>query len=447
MSEEASHFLGTVITHYPKPTETNGSVEVVLRYKQNFHTCSSSIAWFCLNGPCGVSPPVTLQYVDQEINGAEWCQHEGIMTRQLPGNAPFELQIDSNAWISGIVNNIVSWRAVTLVDLRNRSDTGRANISPQTTMIPAIRVPRNCLRVFNLLAFDPDGDEVKCRYGILTTECNPCTPASVLSLSSSCTLTFSPTNSSVGPYAVQLMMEDFPRETITLTQTGGATVAKNTSDAISKIPLQFVFRVDDVVPSCQEGVYLPKYEPPTPADGARLFTLAGQTLDIVIKATVTTAYSSVELLYSGPHNAIQTNQTTAAAIQYSLKWTPSQSEDGESHPFCFVVQVVSSAVGSTRTFHSELRCVIVTVGNETTPTTTPTTTIITHDPFSTPTTLTTTPGLPTPHYVVRMRAKISSSSSSSEEVKKLVLQKIKEKLVDSGFPSNITLSISRFEQV
>lgn len=49
----------------------------------------------------------------------------------------------------------------------------------------SLRVPSNCQRDFNLLAFDPDGDEVKCRYGnTLLSECNPCTPPSVLSLSS-----------------------------------------------------------------------------------------------------------------------------------------------------------------------------------------------------------------------------------------------------------------------
>lgn len=46
------------------------------------------------------------------------------------------------------------------------------------------RVPSNCQRDFDLLAFDPDGDEVKCRYGSLShAECDNCTPPSVTNLS------------------------------------------------------------------------------------------------------------------------------------------------------------------------------------------------------------------------------------------------------------------------
>ncbi|MED6237439.1 hypothetical protein ATANTOWER_024960, partial [Ataeniobius toweri] len=114
--------------------------------------------------------------------------------------------------------------AVTDVELRNRSDIGKPNTSPQTTILPALRVPSNCQRNIDLLAFDPDGDTVKCRYGNTSdSECNPCTPPSVLSLSPSCSLSFSPTNSSTElPYAVQLVMEDFPTQSITLTQTNGS---------------------------------------------------------------------------------------------------------------------------------------------------------------------------------------------------------------------------------
>lgn len=62
-------------------------------------------------------------------------------------------------------------------------------------------------------------------------------------LQSSCTLSFSPTNSSdEGPYAVQLMIEDFPRQNITLTQTNGTQTIITINDAISKMPVQFVVR-------------------------------------------------------------------------------------------------------------------------------------------------------------------------------------------------------------
>ncbi|KAI3375621.1 hypothetical protein L3Q82_003933 [Scortum barcoo] len=219
------------------------------------------------------------------------------------------------------------------------------------------KVPSNCQRDFNLLVFDPDGDEVKCRYGNSTlSECSTCTPPSVLSLSPSCTLSFSPTASSnEGSYVVQLVMEDFPSQTITLTQTNGLTEVKTTSDAISKIPVQFAVNVDAAVSSCTEGLYLPKFVAPTPANRARLYTPVNQTLEINISAEANASQIS-ELLFSGPYNTSQV--TGGGAGQYMLTWTPSQDEDGESHPICFVVQ----ALFNSSKYHSELRCVIVSVG-------------------------------------------------------------------------------------
>lgn len=71
----------------------------------------------------------------------------------------------------------------------------------------------------------------------------------ILSLSSvsaflqSCALAFSPTSSSdEGSYAVQLMMEDFAAQTITVTAGNGVQEVKNPGEVFSKIPVQFVFK-------------------------------------------------------------------------------------------------------------------------------------------------------------------------------------------------------------
>ncbi|KAA8591967.1 hypothetical protein FQN60_017341 [Etheostoma spectabile] len=308
-SAQATHFYGTVMTYYPKNTDANGSVKVVLRYKLGFHTCSGQ-TWTCHSGDCG-NQTVLTKTVDQESSGP-WCQTEGIMTRQVPSNAPFQLL-----------------------------------------------VPSNCQREFNLLAFDPDGDEVRCRYGDVTlSECATCTPPTVLNLSSSCTLSFSPTlSSNEGAYVVQLVMEDFPRQTLTLTQTNGSQTTVTTNTAISKIPLQFAVRVGPAAPSCTEGLYLPLFLSPTPANRAQLYTRVNQVLQINI-SVVAANVSTFQLLVSGPYNVIRNTSETG---QYTLKWTPSENKDGESHPICFVVQAVSN--NSVR-YHSELRCVIVNVGND-----------------------------------------------------------------------------------
>ncbi|KAF0029011.1 hypothetical protein F2P81_018116 [Scophthalmus maximus] len=308
-SSQATHFYGTVMTYYPKNSSTNGSVTVVLRYKLNFGRKGSD-SWDCINGNCGTQRALTLSTL-KNVNGEGWYQTEGIMTRDVPSRAPFQLELAGGNWIRNIRNAVILWKAVTLVELRSRSDTGKANTSPQTTILPAVRVPSNCQRDFDLLAFDPDGDEVKCRYGSLShAECDNCTPPSVTNLSQSCTLSFSSNVSSdQGPYAVQLVMEDFPRQTIILSQTNGELTIVTTNDAISKIPIQFVLRVDSGVASCTEGLYLPRFLPPTPGNRARLYAPVNQSLEISISAEANISTVS-ELLFSGPHNV---NQTTAAA--------------------------------------------------------------------------------------------------------------------------------------
>ncbi|KAL4007490.1 hypothetical protein ACER0C_001342 [Sarotherodon galilaeus] len=407
---QASHFLGTVMTYYPKDTFADGSVTVTLRYKLNFHGCTDD-NWLCLSGDCGTGT-YTLYVVKQE-SGGDWCQTEGIMTRQISSNAPFELWLNSGAWISNI-NNIVSWRAVTRVELRNRSDTSKANTSPQTTILPAVRVPSNCQRNFSLLMFDPDGDEVKCRYADMSlSECVQCTPPSVLSLSlSSCTLSFSPTSSSnEGSYVVQLVMEDFPRQTISLTQTNGTQTTITTNDAISKIPIQFALKVDPAVPSCTEGLFLPMFLPPTPANGAQLYNNVSQTLEINITAEA--LYSTVsELLHSGPYNLIS---SASGPGQFTLRWTPSESEDGQCLPICFARQFL----GHGTKYQSELRCVTVTVADGPIITTTPETT--------------TTPSEPS--YVLKL--KITSLVDLSKIDRDDLLTQIKNVLISKGLPQDM----------
>ncbi|KAF6721614.1 hypothetical protein FQA47_022663, partial [Oryzias melastigma] len=176
----ASHFYGTVMTYYPKETQVDGSITVVVRFKMSYHSCLNLDSWIC-SGNCG-NKNVTLHQI-QTVSNENWCQEEGIMTRVLPNNTEFSLRFSGGDWIKDIINNVVSWSAVTQVELRNRSDTGKANISPQTTNLPSLRVPSNCPRDYNLLAFDPDGDEVKCRYGNSSEECANCNTSSVLTLS------------------------------------------------------------------------------------------------------------------------------------------------------------------------------------------------------------------------------------------------------------------------
>ncbi|XP_043953421.1 uncharacterized protein LOC122820243 [Gambusia affinis] len=342
-----------MMTYYPAEINSDGSISVILRVKFNFHSCQDGTLT-CTFGNCGVESTVLVNTKIEEVSGS-WCQSEKITTQLLPNNSPFWIAFTGGDWL-GNRQNIRSWRAVTGVELRTRSDTNKPNSSPQTTIFSTLRVPSNCQRNISLLAFDPDGDEVKCRYAnISLSECEtPCTPPSVLSLSPTCILSFRAASSSdEGWYAVQMVMEDFPRQPVTLTQTNGSQEVKTTNDPISKIPVQFAFQVDPAALSCTDGVYLPRFVSPTPEHGARFYSPVNQTLEIKIRAEA--AQSNIDgVLFSGPYNVVK---NSSGSGNFTLKWTPSLRENGQSHPICFIVQ----ASVSSSTYQSELRCVIVTV--------------------------------------------------------------------------------------
>ncbi|XP_038588451.1 uncharacterized protein LOC119913168 isoform X2 [Micropterus salmoides] len=405
-SAQASHYYGSVMTYYPKTTNADGSMTVDLHYNLNIHCGSVFTVLTCSSNNCGTA---VVHSVSKESDIFTWCQNEGLVTLQVPPNAPFQLLLSGGAWINFIRNSIGSVKAVTLVEPRNRSDTSQANRSPQTNILALVRVPSNCPRDFNLLTFDLDGDQVKCRYANSTlSECDQCTPPSVLNLSTSCILSFSPTDSiNEGPWAVQLVMEDFPTQNITLTRTDGVQTTITTNNAISQLPVQFVLRVDRAVPSCTEGLYLPKFLPPTPDNKAQLYAPVDETLEISINATANISMIS-DLLFSGPYNM---NQTTLGAGQYILSWTPSENQTGESHPVCFVVQAVFNSV----TYQSELRCVIVNVG---------------YDPFPIP-------------IFLGLRMKVSALFSLSEDyIIDNIVELIRAELLSQGLPSDLPLKLN-----
>ncbi|KAK6305773.1 hypothetical protein J4Q44_G00245530 [Coregonus suidteri] len=251
----------------------------------------------------------------------------------------------------------LGWRLLTHVDLGVRSDTGKANRSPQTTVIPLMRVPVNCHRDFNLLSFDPDGDTVRCRDAVPTDECVTSSnlPGVDFTLRGDCTLSFWSNSNTTGTYAVQMMMEDFPTQSISLSYTDGSQSNRTTGHTLSKLPVQFAITVDPVVPSCTEGVYIPMFLSPTPAQGALLYASADHPLEITVRAQATNSVVS-ELLMSGP--GYITENTTSPG-EYLLRWTPTDDEEGGYYPVCFITQGV---LGSS-SYQSELRCVIISVNS------------------------------------------------------------------------------------
>ncbi|XP_014830886.1 PREDICTED: mucin-5AC-like [Poecilia mexicana] len=425
-------YYGAVITNY------FGDVQpfvLTYHFKESGSSCQEVDIWHC-GGNC-TTPPVYA--IDESRN--EWCQKTKVDIYYSYGPITFTYQhsVGSSSWTENR-NGIITPKLIISNDFRTRSDINKPNSTPQISILPVLRVPSNCQRNINLLVSDPDGDDVRCRYAA-GSECNTCTPPSVLSVSSSCSLSFSPTNSSdEGPYAVQMMVEDFPRQTINLTD--GYTGA--TSDAIGSIPVQFVFKVDPAAPSCTAGEYLPRFLPPTPENGAQIHTNVNQTVEISVRAEATQA-ETTELLFSGPPGV---TKSSSGSGNFSLTWTPIAGDGGLNYPLCFVVQANSS--GSV--YQSDLRCVFVTTGNTTVSrsntTTPPPTTTTLRTTTNQPTTTTTPPTSstpnatpdPGPYYLLALNAEISTSLSMETD-SATIMNLIKEELRRQGLPSDIMLKL------
>ncbi|XP_014902858.1 uncharacterized protein LOC106956491 [Poecilia latipinna] len=214
-----------------------------------------------------------------------------------------------------------------------------------------------------------------------------------------------------------MVLEDFPRQNITLTNgyTGVQSVI-TPSDPMYQNPLQFVFRVDPAAPSCTAGEYLPRFLPPTPEHGAQMSTNDSETLEIIIRAEATQA-ETTELLFSGPAGS---SKSSSGSGNFRLTWTPIDSDKGLNKTLCFVVQANSS--GSV--YQSDLRCVFVTAG-ESPPTVSPPTvaaTTITPSMTTTPLfTTTTPPTTPPPATPPPATPSLSSSDSTPDPGRYYVL--------------------------
>ncbi|XP_046870167.1 uncharacterized protein LOC124462587 [Hypomesus transpacificus] len=286
----ATHFHGGTMTFNPKGVNADGFYTVDIRFKLALHTTCSTTAWAnlwtCTSGNCGNISSTALYNLDS--SSGDWCQWEEVMIRNVDTNLPFILELSGGNWINTYVGDI-SWRLRTTVDLGVRSDTGTANRSPQTTVIPLLLVPVNCPRDFQFLAHDPDGDLVQCRFSLSgNQECATCSLPSFFTLKSPCTLSYLNTSiSAENTYAVQLMMEDFPTASITLTYKDGSQSNRTSLlSPLSKLPVQFAVRVGAAVPSCAEGEYLPRFLSPTPAYGTHFYVAVNNTLQISVRAEV-----------------------------------------------------------------------------------------------------------------------------------------------------------------
>ncbi|KAK6473025.1 hypothetical protein HHUSO_G27676 [Huso huso] len=355
------YMQGGVLTFTPKGNNLDGTIRVDFHYKKSYlypESCSPTFSWGCHNGDCGTITTSEYGVMAPDPSGVS-CQLEGVITRSLPSDKPFDLLDQGCCWTYN-TEDLVSWSMIAHVDLGRRSDTGFPNRSPITTMPPQIRVPQNCPTTF-LLAHDPDGDNVRCRYGTRNNlECSTCKTVPDFTLDeNACILSFSGSSSS-GVHMFELVLEDFPRQNTTLKYHDGTSTVKyplsqDASDPLSKIPLQFLVIVDGAAPSCVLGEYIPKYITPTVHHGALVKTSFGKEFSFPISA-VSTKSVIKDIEISGPLNIERTfeyNNVTGVG-KAMIKWTPTVNDIGDYIPICFIAQ-------TTTLYQSELRCIIVVI--------------------------------------------------------------------------------------
>ncbi|XP_051779416.1 uncharacterized protein LOC127526759 [Erpetoichthys calabaricus] len=222
----ASHMQGGIMTFTPKGKNPDGTIRVDFRYKESFRaSCHREFFWGCYNGNCGYTKEFNYGQIDSSPVGDSWCQAEGYMSRSLFSDKPFDLRESSCCWVYNSYG-YPGWQLLTHIDLGVRSDTGIPNRSPVTTLPPHIRVPQNCPTTYKLMAHDPDGDYVKCRYGhSYNYECYTCAQHSGFTINeNSCELTYY--GGQGGLFMFELVMEDFSKWYIRLQYNDGSSSYK-----------------------------------------------------------------------------------------------------------------------------------------------------------------------------------------------------------------------------
>ncbi|CAK6978955.1 Hypothetical predicted protein [Scomber scombrus] len=230
----ASHYYGGTTTFTYKGRNPDGTFKVDIRNRDTYDGCQYFLSWHCYTGHCGSNVRYQRGVLDRSSNAPQynrqWCETETVLTKHISSDKPFQMRAASCCWVpTRSLGYRSSWRLMTYVDLGTRSDTRQPNRSPEIAILPFLRVPQNCPRTYRLMSFDPDGDQVRCRYGTVRgTECSTCNQPSGFHLDQgSCTLHYR--SAQVHPYvfAFELMVEDFPRRPITLTYTDGSSSSRS----------------------------------------------------------------------------------------------------------------------------------------------------------------------------------------------------------------------------
>ncbi|XP_063044492.1 uncharacterized protein LOC134438772 [Engraulis encrasicolus] len=360
---KASDFLGNSLSFSVGKENLDGSLEVNIRYREyrNESCGSEHINWLCQSGDCGAQTQSDVLSTEDSSGNDAWCQSDGYMTRKVTSDSTFLLRDTGCCWGSN-VHGAHEWTADTLVNVGTRSDTHKPNRSPVSATVPRLRVPQNCVMEIKLLAHDPDGDNVKCKFSRLAGEaCASCHAHPNFNLDEELCVLRGNGSVPIGTHVFEMVLEDYPTKDITIMNINGTSLSKSSLNAsamtnpapISQVPLQFTLEVLSPSENCVSGATRPQFLTPTPSHGEVQVTAVGHMHQLSIRAQSTES-RIVDFQISGPCNMsksllMEENGVAVATVE----WMPHQSDLHHSIPVCFTADTEAS--------QSEMRCVVLTV--------------------------------------------------------------------------------------
>ncbi|CAF1143126.1 unnamed protein product [Rotaria sordida] len=407
-----AHFYGGSITWEAVSPDSTNSSTVTITLKQTYSWLSSRYSCLSVSGPindtlsclAGCASISTSIYVkgacisNDASLGVIVTQSTQLIT--FPLGAKQVLAYQGSAWLT-LVSGAGQWSVATYINLAVRTDNGRINSSPETSIPPLITVPVNKQQVLRIPMIDNDNDIVKCRWASSTvviasttiTECGGVCQAltgfqlySSSNLENKCTLTFTPT--SVGYYVVAIQIEDF------MPSNPNGTV-------LSSIPLQFLIR--SISTSCNLPTIIGELN-----NTATIYVPANVRFSTDVIAQIACSGTTIKgfttiSLPSG--KASTTTVVKESSILYSttFTWTPSFDQIGTTELYC------TTAVDSSSLQSMEYCLIFVVIA----PTTTTSTSTSSSSSSSSTTTSTTTSTSSTSTTTSSSTSTSTSSTSTS----------------------------------
>ncbi|XP_029576408.1 uncharacterized protein LOC115166768 isoform X2 [Salmo trutta] len=341
-----------------------GLHQVQFHYRENGRDrCEQQFSWECTSGYCNGSAnrqgPV-VQTTDKDQSGQNlWCQSEGHFTRNFTRDQKtqsYTLSDSGCCWGSN-VNGKTNWTIHTEVDLGLRISPGppTQNTPPVTATVPTLRVPQNCFSTLPLLAYDPDGDDVRCHFSVNVTHPNVTLDMVQCTLHATGLL-------AVGLHVFEILLQDHP--TVDVNMTGYKSnysrkalnesyVNNPTPTPFSRVPLQFAVEIQPALSSCLPGYIRPQFLTPTPSHGDVHHAAVGHLYQL--EARVKAAHAKIfDFQVSGPSNMTKKIQDESVGVtRLFLGWTPQERHLKQNIPICFTAETNES--------QSEMRCVVVVV--------------------------------------------------------------------------------------